>query len=88
MQFIFSREFKFVISYLYYYCISVLCSTDDDPKTWEEIRDECLEGGFQWEDPDFPAEADTLFYNTPPSVWPNVQWQRPHVSLSSVRPNV
>ena len=54
-------------------------STEDMPKTWEEIRDECLEGGFLWEDPDFKAEDPSLFYRNPPSVWPRIDWLRPSV---------
>lgn len=50
---------------------------DDGPPTWEQVRDECLEQGTLWEDPDFPCDASSIFYQNPPSVWPNVEFKRP-----------
>lgn len=47
-------------------------------KTFEEIRDECCRSGRLWEDPDFPATDPSMFFNKPPSGWPNLTWKRPH----------
>ncbi len=52
-----------------------------EPQTYDEIKAQCLDSGCLWEDPDFPAEAESIFYNNPPSVWPDVEWLRPSVSL-------
>lgn len=46
-------------------------------KTFEEIRDECLQKGRLWEDPDFPATDSSIFYQKAPSVWPGIEWERP-----------
>jgi len=54
-------------------------SADDDETSYDAIKARCLESGSLWEDPDFPPAAESLFYNNPPSAWPNIDWKRPHV---------
>lgn len=49
----------------------------DAPESFEQIRDGCLEQGGLWEDPDFPADDSSIYYKTAPSVWPDIEWQRP-----------
>jgi len=56
-------------------------SADDDENSYEAIKARCLESGSLWEDPDFPPAAESLFYNNPPSAWPNIDWKRPHVRI-------
>ncbi len=47
-------------------------------RSFEELRDECLERGQLWEDPDFPAAQASVFYHqTPPFAF---EWKRPSVS--------
>ena len=58
----------------------------DTPQTYEEIRDACIEQGALWEDPDFPAEDSSIYFNNPPSVWPDIQWMRPTVSHQVLAP--
>ena len=55
-------------------------TSDDGPKTYDDVKAECLDGGYLWEDPDFPPEASSIYYNEPPSVWPDIEWLRPSVS--------
>src|SRR6218665_2189240 len=50
-----------------------------DPKTFEEIRDDCSTKGQLWEDPDFPATDSSIYFKNPPSVWPGIKWMRPKV---------
>ncbi|KAJ8959424.1 hypothetical protein NQ318_022115 [Aromia moschata] len=40
------------------------------------IRDECLENGTLWEDPEFPAENSSLFFSQRPDRY--YEWKRPH----------
>lgn len=48
-----------------------------EPKTFEEIRDDCSTKGQLWEDPDFPATDSSIYFKNPPSVWPGIKWMRP-----------
>lgn len=51
-------------------------------KTYEEIRDQCLQEGRLFEDPDFPAVDSSIFYSrSPPRPF---VWKRPSVSKSLV----
>lgn len=54
---------------------------DEGPQTYEDIKAQCLEEGTLWEDPDFPAEDASMYYKDPPSVWPDIEWLRPTVSI-------
>ncbi|CAH1777842.1 unnamed protein product [Owenia fusiformis] len=51
-------------------------SEEGQGQTYEEIKAECLESGGLWEDPDFPAEDCSIFFNSPPPCYP-VEWKRP-----------
>uniref|UniRef100_A0A673K3U2 Calpain-9-like n=1 Tax=Sinocyclocheilus rhinocerous TaxID=307959 RepID=A0A673K3U2_9TELE len=50
-------------------------STQADGKTFEQLRQECLQRGKLFEDPDFPAVDDSLFYSQRVPV--NFEWKRP-----------
>ncbi|KAG7493011.1 hypothetical protein MATL_G00020760 [Megalops atlanticus] len=50
-------------------------STQSDGKTFEQLRQECLQRKVLFEDPDFPACDSSLFYSQ--SVPINFQWKRP-----------
>uniref|UniRef100_A0A8C2IVZ3 Calpain 9 n=1 Tax=Cyprinus carpio TaxID=7962 RepID=A0A8C2IVZ3_CYPCA len=50
-------------------------STQADGKTSEQLRQECLQKGKLFEDPDFPAVDDSLFYSQRVPV--NFEWKRP-----------
>jgi hypothetical protein len=64
--------------------------------TYDAIKARCLAANSLWEDPDFPAQKDSLFYAKPPSAWPNIQWKRPkvrrniaeHAKLSDMKYNI
>lgn len=45
--------------------------------TYDEIKQQCVDEGSLWEDPDFPAEDSSLFFKEPPSCGPGVTWKRP-----------
>ena len=48
-------------------------------RSFEELREECLQKGELWEDPDFPATQASVFYHqTPPFTF---EWKRPNVSV-------
>uniref|UniRef100_A0A671QB64 TAF5-like RNA polymerase II p300/CBP-associated factor-associated factor 65 kDa subunit 5L n=1 Tax=Sinocyclocheilus anshuiensis TaxID=1608454 RepID=A0A671QB64_9TELE len=49
--------------------------TQADGKTFEQLRQECLQRGKLFEDPDFPAVDDSLFYSQRVPV--NFEWKRP-----------
>uniref|UniRef100_A0A8C2IW50 Calpain 9 n=1 Tax=Cyprinus carpio TaxID=7962 RepID=A0A8C2IW50_CYPCA len=49
--------------------------TQADGKTSEQLRQECLQKGKLFEDPDFPAVDDSLFYSQRVPV--NFEWKRP-----------
>lgn len=53
-------------------------STQADGKTFEQLRQECLKKGKLFEDPDFPAVEDSLFFSQRVPV--NFEWKRPGVS--------
>ena len=40
---------------------------------------ECVANGCLWEDPEFPAEDPSLFFENPPSQYPDIEWLRPGV---------
>lgn len=50
-------------------------STQNDGKTYEQLRQECLRSGKLFEDPDFPAVDDSLFYSQKVPI--NFEWKRP-----------
>lgn len=54
-------------------------STQADGRSFEEIRQDCLRRGILFEDPDFPAKDDSIFYSQ--SVPINFEWKRPKVSF-------
>ncbi|KAK2154313.1 hypothetical protein LSH36_271g04040 [Paralvinella palmiformis] len=47
-----------------------------EPKTFEEVVNECLENGCLWEDPDFPACEESMYYDSRPPCG-EVEWLRP-----------
>ncbi|TRY86159.1 hypothetical protein DNTS_030213 [Danionella cerebrum] len=50
-------------------------STQSDGKSFEQLRQECLQKGTLFEDPDFPAVEQSLFYSQRVPV--NFEWKRP-----------
>ncbi|KAM9454324.1 calpain-9 [Clarias gariepinus] len=50
-------------------------STQADGKTYEQLRQECLQRKKLFEDPDFPAKDSALFYSQ--SVPVDFEWKRP-----------
>ena len=48
-------------------------------KSYEEIRMECLQRNILFEDPEFPATMESLFYSQRPNA--TFTWKRPHVCL-------
>ena len=54
-------------------------SPDQAPTTYEEIKADCLGSGTLWEDPDFPACDESLYYENPPSAPGEIEWLRPTV---------
>lgn len=52
-----------------------------DENSYDAIKSHCLNKQLLWEDPDFPPVKESLFFQSPPSYWPNIQWKRPHVSF-------
>lgn len=51
--------------------------TQADGRTYEQLRQECLQRNKLFEDPDFPAEDSSLFYSQ--SVPVSFEWKRPGV---------
>ncbi|XP_039249670.1 calpain-9-like isoform X2 [Styela clava] len=49
---------------------------DTEDKSFDEIRQECLDKGVLFEDPEFPANDDALFFSQRPRV--KFEWKRPH----------
>ena len=47
--------------------------------SYDAIKARCIANKTLWEDPDFPATKESLFFKKPPSVWPNIKWKRPKV---------
>jgi len=58
---------------------SVSGKPSDNINPYDAIKARCLQSNTLWEDPDFPAVKDSIFFKTPPSAWPNIQWKRPKV---------
>uniref|UniRef100_A0A8C4HIH6 Calpain 9 n=1 Tax=Dicentrarchus labrax TaxID=13489 RepID=A0A8C4HIH6_DICLA len=50
-------------------------NTQSDGKSFEQLRQECLQKGVLFEDPDFPATDSSLFFSQ--SVPVNIEWKRP-----------
>ncbi|XP_016051547.1 PREDICTED: calpain-9 isoform X2 [Miniopterus natalensis] len=50
-------------------------STHSSGQSFEQLRQECLQKGLLFEDPDFPANSSSLFYSERPQI-PFV-WKRP-----------
>lgn len=57
--------------------------TQADGKTYEQLRQECLQRNKLFEDPDFPAQGSSLFYSQ--SVPVNFEWKRPGVCTEPQR---
>uniref|UniRef100_A0A3P8VMT6 Calpain 9 n=1 Tax=Cynoglossus semilaevis TaxID=244447 RepID=A0A3P8VMT6_CYNSE len=49
--------------------------TQSDGKSYEQLRQECLQQGVLFEDQDFPATDSSLFFSQ--SVPVNIEWKRP-----------
>ena len=49
---------------------------------YEELKAQCEEDGALWEDPDFPAEDASLYYENCP-VEGDIVWKRPTVSCDA-----
>lgn len=52
--------------------------THSSGQSFEQLRQECVQKGILFEDPDFPANSSSLFYSERPQI-PFV-WKRPGVS--------
>merc|ERR1712002_1044029 len=52
-------------------------------QSFEEIRNQCLEQGALWQDPDFPAVNQSVYYST--SLPQSFQWKRPSELVSDPR---
>ncbi|XP_059197909.1 calpain-9 [Centropristis striata] len=50
-------------------------NTQWDGKSFEQLRQECLQKGVLFEDPDFPAVDSSLYYSQ--SVPVHIEWKRP-----------
>ena len=53
-------------------------SIDTRYKSFDEIKTECLKKKILFEDPEFPANDESLFYSQRPPM--SFKWKRPHVS--------
>lgn len=51
--------------------------TQSDGKSFEQLRQECLQKGVLFEDPDFPATDSSLYFSQ--SVPVAIEWKRPTV---------
>lgn len=51
--------------------------TQSDGKSFEQLRQECLQKRVLFEDPDFPATDSSLFFSQ--SVPVAIEWKRPTV---------
>ncbi|CAJ1052841.1 calpain-9 [Xyrichtys novacula] len=49
--------------------------TQSDGKSFDQLRNECLQNGVLFEDPDFPAVDSSLFFSQ--NVPVNIEWKRP-----------
>lgn len=54
-------------------------STQSDGKTFQQLRQECLQKKKLFEDPDFPACDASLFYSERVPI--NFEWKRPGVCV-------
>ena len=52
--------------------------------SFDEIRQQCLETKELWKDPDFPAQASSLYYYQATPV--EFEWRRPQVKLRARNP--
>lgn len=52
-------------------------NTQSDRKSFEQLRQECLQKGILFEDPDFPATDSSLYFSQ--SVPVAIEWKRPTV---------
>jgi hypothetical protein len=52
-----------------------------DDNSYDSIKAHCLKTGTLWQDHDFPPVKESLFFKTPPSYWPKIEWKRPQVKL-------
>ncbi|XP_041838766.1 calpain-9 isoform X2 [Melanotaenia boesemani] len=50
-------------------------NTQMNGKSFEQLRDECLQKGVLFEDPDFPATDSSLFFSQ--SIPVDIKWKRP-----------
>jgi len=48
-------------------------------KSYQDIKQKCLEQGALWEDDEFPAVDSSIFYSRRPAK--KFEWKRPGVSL-------
>ena len=51
---------------------------DEDCQQFTRLRDQCLEEGVLFEDPEFPADDSSLYFSQ--SAPRNFEWLRPNVS--------
>lgn len=51
--------------------------TQSDGKSFQQLRQECLQEGVLFEDPDFPPADSSLFYSQSAPV--AIEWKRPKV---------
>lgn len=56
-----------------------------DVQDFEVLRDQCLQKGALFEDPDFDTVDSSLFYSKAPDK--QFEWRRPNVSINSVSKN-
>lgn len=61
--------------------VSVVVSTEN--KSFDEIKEECVSRGILFEDPEFPANDNALFFSQRPRV--TFQWKRPHVCFEMLK---
>lgn len=52
---------------------------DTENKSYDEICRECISKKLLFEDPEFPANDQALFFSQRPNV--KFEWKRPHVSV-------
>ena len=57
----------------------VAMDTQNDGRSFKEIRQDCLQRQVLFEDPDFPADDSALFYSKSPPL--AFEWKRPGVCV-------
>ncbi|XP_061840314.1 calpain-9 [Nerophis lumbriciformis] len=62
---------------------SATVDTQMDGRSFEQLRQECLQRGVLFEDPDFPAADSSLFYSQ--SIPVRMEWKRPPEICASPR---